>query len=51
MTATKTRLQHLLYFAKTEIEEAEQELNEREFANYCAILLIYLTAKHLPENE
>lgn len=47
----KSRLNDLLGFAKREIADAEEELSEREFANYCAILIIALTAKHLPENE
>lgn len=49
--APKTRLQALVGFAKREFEDAEEELGEREFAVYCAILIIALTAKHLPENE
>lgn len=47
----RSRLNDLLGFAKREIEDAEEELNEREFANYCAILIINLTAKHIEENE
>ncbi len=51
--AVQSRLNNLLYHAKKEVSEAEDELgsDSREFANYCAILLIYLTSKHLPENE
>ena len=46
-----SRLNDLIAWAKREIADAEEELGEREFANYCAILIIHLTAKHIEENE